>query len=610
MVFKVLRLFGLCLVCALCVCALADKPMPKSIELNFYEIEIDLSAQSEFTLVASVTPEGANDNFTWWSTDTDVVTVDSGRVVCLRPGSATVYVRVHGNQNVRAGCAVTVTDSRAPERIIAYPSQISAEPGSSIKLECLVMPQGAGTGLVYSSSNTYVATVSEDGRVSVLNEGHATLTVSSAYSPDIKTEIKLNAAYGERIKSLRAGESSLKLEKGQKVRLDIKTEPAGATGALIFESADESVATVDPDGVVTAVGYGSTEISVTTYRDPNVGTGVPVSVSDRDRPESIDWSASGELLLAPGESLLLSVSLEPKSAVTDYSVSSSREDIVSVEGDTLTAHKRGIAHITIQSAYREDLEARFTVTVEDGTLRLQMPLRRTDVSGIDENLGRIQNVKNCALSELKELYDTGAMGKKEYERRVSTVESAFEMYAFPWTVTDTDKYWKAENSENGAKDFKPGTVYYGLPYISGESTNRTYNVKRALEQQRYLSVEGENYYVLNGEFEGYAGNDCSAFVARALWGVTVIDGDKTGDLYYDQRLSKFDDPAQLRAGDLLVRHSAHVVMFLYWADEAHTQAVFIQQGGSEPGINTVNTIVEEVSLYTEDSYRLRRLKEF
>ena len=108
------------------------------------------------------------------------------------------------------------------------------------------------------------------------------------------------------------------------------------------------------------------------------------------------------------------------------------------------------------------------------------------------------------------------------------------------------------------------------------------------------------------------GSDCSSFIALALWGYTKYGGEvvKTNTLYYDGRLLTFKDASRLKPGDVLVRYSQHIVMFLYWADEAHTQAVFIQQGGSEPGINTVNTVMEELSDYTGSNYRLRRLAEF
>ena len=143
-----------------------------------------------------------------------------------------------------------------------------------------------------------------------------------------------------------------------------------------------------------------------------------------------------------------------------------------------------------------------------------------------------------------------------------------------------------------------------------------YSVSMTTREPRVGEVEGESYYLLNRNIEdyasGYAGNDCSAFVAQALWGYTIYKGEpaKTGTLYYDDRLRAYDDPAELRCGDILVRHSSHVVMFLYWVDEAHTQAVFIQQGGSEPAINTISAYIQDVSYYTDDFYRLRRLAYF
>ena len=597
-------------------CALADRPAPRSIKLNINELAVDMAEGDRFTLQATVSPQGASENYKWWVSDTGILSVDGGEVRCLKPGQATVYVSVHGYSDVRDSCLVTVTDSRAPERVIVYPSAIETEPGMHIALTCVVMPQSAGQEVRYFSSNSNVATVSEDGVVSVLSAGHATITVRSAYNSDVKSEIKLTSAYGERIRRITPSETSIELEKGQSFLLGVSLEPKDSSKALVYASGDESVATVDADGLITAVSYGATDITVSSFRDPGVSVSVPVRVSDARRPETMEYGLSGETTLRPGESVTLSVLIEPATADTGYSLTSSREDIVRLDGNTLTALKTGISYITIQSDYREDLTRSFKITVDDGSDALVMPLRRTGVDGIDENLAAINRIKQFALDSLMELYDAGQIKTDEYERRCLVVERAFDMYAFPWTVDETVKYWKSENSENGAKDFQPGIIYYGLPYTSGENHNRAYNVTRALEQGRYFAVEGQKYYLMNPNnenfYNGYAGNDCSAFVAQALWGYTVYGDDvvKTGTLYYDNRLRKFDDPNELKAGDLLVRHSIHVVMFLYWADDAHTQAVIIQQGGNEPAINTVNTSVEELSDYTLNSYRLRRLAEY
>ena len=50
---------------------------------------------------------------------------------------------------------------------------------------------------------------------------------------------------------------------GEAVMVDVKREPANTTDAITFESADESIATVNSVGKVTAVGNGTTKIIIT-----------------------------------------------------------------------------------------------------------------------------------------------------------------------------------------------------------------------------------------------------------------------------------------------------------------------------------------------------------
>lgn len=599
------------LLTALLACLLAAQAiMPRTVTLSQTEITWDLAEGSTFDLTAVIGPEGAEGKLKWWVTDTHVLSVEDGLVTARKTGKADVRVAVHGYPDASSRCTVTVIDSRIPQRLIVYPSVIMLEPSRSVRLECLAIPQEAGQEVIYVSGNPGIATVDENGLVTALACGNTSVTVKSAYSGEIFRSVRISVNYGERITGLELAQGTLTLEAGQSRTLNVKVTPENASRAYIFETSDEDVARADENGVISALRYGRTVITVRSYRDKDICASVTVDVTDADRPDRIECDLPASLLLFKGESREFSAKAYPDTAHGEYTVISSRPDIVSVSGNRLTALKRGFSVITLTSVYDPEVCCAYTVSVDDGTVAVELPLRRTDKAGIDKNLVRIDKLKQSALNALNGL--TGA----EYDCRANVIEKAFEMYAFPWTVEAVQKYWEAANSENGAKDFKPGTVYYGLPYTSGTNHNRTYNVSRALEQQRYVPSEDGTYYVLNTLSEdyamGYAGNDCSAYVALALWGYTMHDGDtvKTGTLYYDSRLRAFDDPAELKPGDILVRHSSHVVMFLYWVDEDHTQAMIIQQGGSEPAINTVNAVLEEITYYTEDSYRLRRLAEY
>lgn len=608
---KLLALVLLLLFTMQCFAAIA----PTSIKLDITEKTIDLANENTFELTATVAPDGASRFFKWTVSDSSVLSVDGGKVKALKTGEANVYVSVHGYGMVKATCKVKVTDSRAPQRIIVYPSRITLEPSKSVKLETVAVPLDLAGAFTFKSANENIAKVDASGLVTVVAAGETTITVTSVYDSRIKASMRVKGAYGERITAISLPIAEYTIDRGQTYLLPLTVTPQNASKAIVFSSSNPKTATVDEDGLVTAVGAGKTVITIKSYRDPSINASLKLTVNDSYRPESIEYQISGGADMMVGEERQVQASFLPAAAIQDYTLSSSREDILSIDGNTIRGVSRGVSVLTIQSAYIPDIKTEINVSVSDESVCLEMPLRRTDrgdKQAIGENLARIDRLKQSTLREIQVLQDAGKILSTEAATRKKIIENAFEMYAFPWTVEKKVYYWEKANSENGAKNFLPGIIYYGLPYTSGINYNRSYDVKKALERERYIKAEGEDYYVLNRSSKeyitGYAGNDCSAFVALAIWGFTSYNGEavKTGTLYSDNRLRAFSDPNELRPGDILVRHSSHVVMFLYWADENKTQAVFLQQGGSEKAINTVNAWVTDIGYYTDNYYRLRR----
>lgn len=613
---KVWKLLTALIVLLLTVTALAQAP--ERVELDIHELVLDLAGENPTAvLTAAVFPEGAENNLKWYVSDDKVLSCENGQLTALRRGKAVVTVRPHGYGNIKDSCSVTVIDSRIPERIAAYPSSISLEPFQTRQIECISLPGTSSCEYLYKSGNNRIVTVDETGLVTAVGQGSSRVTVVSALDPNVSVTIPVTVQYGKRITDLSFPNAVITMERGETAYCGLVREPADSSNAILYVSSDEDVVRVDEDGTLTALRHGKAQITATSHRNLAVTASMWVMVTDSLYPTKINCTPEEPPVLGIGDSVTLSVSMEPAGCDDRYYISSSHGDIVSVKGDTITGLKRGMSVISVFSVYNDELVKDIPVVVEDGEVVLRMPLRRTDEAGIADNVACIRAVRECAFKELDALNDAGVLIKeKEYERRREIIENAFTMYDFVWTVNEVQKYWSPANSEGGAKDFKPGTFYYGLPYTSGSNYNHTYSVEKALEEERYVPVEGKEYYLLKkspyASATAYAGNDCSAFVALCMWEHTVYAGNpvKTGTLYYDYRLVHFEDPMELRPGDILVRHSVHVVMFLYWADEEHTQAVFIQQGGSEPGINTVNTVVQDISYYTDDYYRLRRIRNF
>ncbi len=592
------------------------KPSPDGIRAS--ETALELNISEEYAITHAIYPSGSSKIVAFSSSDKSVATVDAvGNIRAVGYGECEVRVSSVKKPSVYASVRVRVLDDRVPDRIVAYPSPLLLEPTLSQKLEVLTLPQHKPVELLFESTDSSVAAVSGDGTVTAKREGKCSIIVYTSFSRHKYAIVPVTVKYRATIRAIRAVQTEYALNKGDVVPFAFELSPANASRALVFASDDKDIAYVDENLNIVAARYGSTVIRVSSYRNAGVSASVSVTVSDDRFPLSMTPSDGDlKLVMRPSDSLNATFGFAPATADTSYTWYTSDRNIVSVDSGYPVCVSRGVAEVAAVSDYNPDLFVKYQITVEPDSYTLVMPERRTNVDGIDENMRKIENVRASAKTVLSSMRDSGEITSSEYERRVQIVDAAFDMYAFPWTVKTLQRYWKAENSENGAKNFKPGIIYYGLPYTSGINSRRNYDVARALESKRYLPVDGQKFYLLNQDDKEYkntyVGNDCSSFVALSLFGRTKYYGeiDKTETLYYDSRLAAFDDPNELRAGDILVCHGEHVFMFLYWADERRTQAVCIEQGGSEAGINTVSTSIYVISDFIDDHYRLRRLREF
>ena len=331
-----------------------------------------------------------------------------------------------------AGCGVKVTN-------IAIPETAVVEKGETITLPVnfgtddapAVTPETAATGesaetdekvtkaaekltIEWTSSDESVATVDETGTVTAVAAGEADVT-ASVKDADIaaSTHIKVVVTPTDVV----APESIDLVTNGENTKsLDAKLVPADATDVkLAYESSDESIATVDETGKVTAVANG--ECTITTYvvadapataesatqeaaavvtsddeevtseassddgiammpndlADVDSAFGVvpdgmkaetKVTVSTKVEKIELDQTKGS---LKVGNSVTIKATVTPDDA-TDKTVtwSSSDEKVATVDSNgKVTAVASGNAVITATSESNEDVKANYDVTVTD-----------------------------------------------------------------------------------------------------------------------------------------------------------------------------------------------------------------------------------------------------
>ncbi|MBR6766895.1 MAG: Ig-like domain-containing protein [Clostridia bacterium] len=378
---------------------------------------------------------------------------------------------------------------------------------------------------------------------------------------------------------------------------------------MTYKNSNASVAGVSEDGTVTALMRGETTITVTTHN--GLKAAAKIKVYDPEYPEALNLTNPPGVMWAGGKGYQLEYTIEPAAAKTDVKWTSSKPEVATVDKNgKIMPLSFGYTTISGVSAKNSKAVIKFTLGVQDENRILVIPERTTQEDGISANLKKIEAIRKSAIAQVDALRAKGTIKTKDANKRKDMINNIFRDYAFPWKTTSLQKYWRKANSENGAKDFKTDRVYYGMPYISGSGTNRTYSASKALSEKRYTD-SGNGYYLLNRKklLNGkYVGSDCSGLVNAAIWGHSSshID-DRTVEIAQSKAYKTIKGFDKLRPGDLICLEYRHVVMFLYYADNDKSKIMIIENGGAEAGTNTVHCAVHNVSYYKKEGYKVRRL---
>lgn len=152
------------------------------VTLNKESVTLDLGGTKEEQLSATVTPTELE--VTWTSSDEKVATVDNtGKVTAIKVGTAEITAKA--KDGTIAKCQVTVTDENEtviePEEIkvnITNPT-VAIDRTTEIQLKPELVPSNSNTStkLTYKSSNEEVATVDENGKVTIKAPGKTIITV-------------------------------------------------------------------------------------------------------------------------------------------------------------------------------------------------------------------------------------------------------------------------------------------------------------------------------------------------------------------------------------------------------------------------------------------------
>ena len=320
--------------------------------VSLSQTELSLSKGGTATLTATVAPSDAtNQNVTWSSNNTEVATVNNGTVTAVSGGKATITVTTEDGGHT-ATCNVTVT---VPVTGISLSqTELSLEKGKTATLTATVAPSDAtNQNVSWRSNNTAVATV-ENGTVTAISEGNATITVTTedgGHTATCSVKVKSNSTNPVHVTGVSLSQTTLSLVKGGTATLTATVAPSDATNQNVsWRSNNTAVATVE-NGTVTAISEGNTTITVTTEDGGHTATCSVEVKSNGTNPVHVTGVklSLATLPLKLGTSHTLVASVEPANA-TNKAVtwSSSNEAVASVSDKGVVEAKTvGTATITV-----------------------------------------------------------------------------------------------------------------------------------------------------------------------------------------------------------------------------------------------------------------------
>lgn len=271
-----------------------------------------LKKGDNISLTAEVLPETAtNPRITWKSSDPKVISVNSrGIAKAKHYGTATIFAYASDGSGVYDKCTMTV--ERPLKSITFRKKSINLVKGKSKRVKPVFNPNNATfKDVEWSSSDTSIATVDENGVVTGMASGSTTISCKAVKSGIVGTYTVNVKEYVESIKITGQGKRG-EISYGYTRHLKAIVKPSTATDKRVeWSSSNNSILTVDQNGNVFAVGYGTAIITASAMDNSHVSASVGFTVIKPVGNISVNPTS---MTLIEGKSATITATITPPDA--------------------------------------------------------------------------------------------------------------------------------------------------------------------------------------------------------------------------------------------------------------------------------------------------------
>ena len=280
---------SLALVLTACGVTITAVHLPDEIQVNVgatAETAATYESKQEADSAAQQAAAGKID-WTWEIGDDSIASVDANGVITGIKGGNTIVTLTSADGKFSAKCPVTVN-----------------QPLKAIKMDDIALETNGHTSETVAYTLEPADTTEDDVILSVADESVAKLegnklvavsdgsTKITATSGIVKTSARVTVT--TKVEQIALSKTEGVLTVGNSVTVTATVTPDNATNATVnWTSSDESVATVDSSGKVTAVAAGSATITATSESDGDVSADYALTVNKAAAKPATNYSGTG-----------------------------------------------------------------------------------------------------------------------------------------------------------------------------------------------------------------------------------------------------------------------------------------------------------------------------
>ncbi|MDF2512499.1 MAG: hypothetical protein K0S04_2365 [Herbinix sp.] len=327
-----------------------------------------LKIDDNLTIEAILTPD-MELPLEWRSSNDNVVEItksgDMYATVKALAGGTAVITAINQDNVVVGFCHITV-HQKVESIVLSEDKATVSLATKNLQLRANVYPTTATDKSVkWTSANTSIATVDQNGLVTFKSYGNVTIIAESIDNPAAKAVCNINIQVP--VASVALDETTKTMYVGQSARLTYTVLPTTASiNTVTWTSTNTSVATVDGTGLVTAKGVGTTVIILKTI---DGGYSVYCTITVRQVASAVKFDVA-TLNLKVGESYSIKTTFTPNNSTDTSLVWESSDTKIATVDDTGKVIGKGAGSAIIMARTEAGGVAYCKVTVTQPTTGL------------------------------------------------------------------------------------------------------------------------------------------------------------------------------------------------------------------------------------------------